>query len=658
MAKVRLVRLAALTSALSFSAILPASADGEIRPPVEAFAALPAMSQPVLSPDGRRIVVLRTLGDAQHAFVTDLGSGRSNPVLGADPSRFFINFCRWASNQRILCSIRSYGELKSGRNLYFYREGRATFTRLIAVDADGSNQLMLVPEPVNRELGALKWNAVDQDNVVSWLPDDPEHILLALNRDDRLRPSVYRLNIYSNKLTRIRKYHDSVFRWYADAGGNLRFAVGYENDTPAAFNVSDRRLKRLDVTRYAALDQPRVLSLSADGSEVYFGTYYDGEYYRYLRADTLSGELIGTLFEDPQHDLFGGGLVRHPRTREGVLIQYFSEQRERYWLDDEYRSRLEPVFQTLEKLHTDVRVISLAANAATAIFVASGKGTAPTYYVYDHPTRNLQRLLATYPDIPQIVDFEIVSYETRDGWPITAYLARPQGEGPFPTVIFPHGGPNLRDYPVFDYWTQFFVSRGYAVIKPNFRGSVGYGISHLSAGFEQWGLRMQDDVIDALDWMIAAEIADPERVCVVGGSYGGYVALVAAFKTPERIRCAVSFAGVSDLDELKTHWRYFELGELSVARIQPGRSARDNSPIRQVERIDVPLLIAHGDADRAVMIEQSRELVAALERAGKPYRYIEQPDGDHYLSNQSHRIQFFEAMDSFLATHLSAQAQP
>ena len=317
------------------------------------------------------------------------------------------------------------------------------------------------------------------------------------------------------------------------------------------------------------------------------------------------------------------------------------------------------MFQALEPLHDNVRLIDVDRDGGRALFLASGRGTPPTYYFYDHEGKDLKRLAVTYADIPRIVDFEVVRYETRDGWPITAYVATPEGEGPFPTVVFPHGGPNTRDYPTFDYWTQFFVSRGYAVIKPNFRGSVGYGAAHLSAGFDQWGLRMQDDVMDGLDWMIAQEIADPDRVCVVGGSYGGYVALVAAFKTPDKIRCAVSFAGVTDLNDLRAHHRQFELGELAIARIQSGPAVNENSPIRQVDRIGVPLLIVHGDADRSVMIEQSRTFAAELEKAGKPFRYIEQAGGDHFLSNQKHRLEFFEAMDGFLAEHLDGDpAQP
>lgn len=625
-------------------------------PPVSAFASLPEISNLRLSPDAQKLVMLRTLGETQHAFVMDLTSGEINPALGADPSQFFINYCDWANNERLLCSIRSYGKIRAGQRYYRYRDGRTTFTRLIAVDADGGNRLQLVPDPVNREIGDLKWNAIDQDNLVSWLPDDADHVLIQLNREDRIRPSVYRLNIYDNELKRVQKFHDNVFSWYSDSRGNLHLAAGYQNEKPVAFSVLGNRLERLDIGAFAEFEQPRVLAISGDGAETYMGTYQGSDYYRYLRVDTKTGRTIGPLYEDSSHDLFGGGLMLDAHTRQPLLIQYMSERMERHWFDEALGTRFEPVFSALAAHHSNVRLVSLRAQEGRAIFRASGSGTAPTYYFYDEAAKDLKRLATAYPDTPDIVDFEVISYEADDGWPITAYLARPAGAGPHPTIVFPHGGPNARDYPNFDYWSQFFVSRGYAVIKPNFRGSIGYGARHLTAGFDQWGLRMQDDVMNALDWMIEEGIADPQRVCVVGGSYGGYVALVAAYKTPERIRCAISFAGVADLEDLKTRWRSFELGELSIARIQSGRSVNENSPIRQVHRIGVPLLIVHGDADRSVMIEQSREFVAALEKAGKPHRYIEQADGDHFLSNQNHRLEFFQAMDEFLAEHLQVEA--
>jgi dipeptidyl aminopeptidase/acylaminoacyl peptidase len=196
------------------------------------------------------------------------------------------------------------------------------------------------------------------------------------------------------------------------------------------------------------------------------------------------------------------------------------------------------------------------------------------------------------------------------------------------------------------------LNRGYAVFKPNYRGSAGYGDEFMAAGFGQWGMKMQDDLMDGLDWLVARGLVDAKRVCMVGGSYGGYAALVAAFKSPERFRCAVSFAGITDLSELVKRLYNFQFGELTIARVQDGPEREAYSPLQQVERIGVPLLIVHGDVDRRVMVEQSRELVAALEQAGKPHVYIEQANGDHFLSLESHRIEYLEALDAFLSDHL------
>ena len=249
-----------------------------------------------------------------------------------------------------------------------------------------------------------------------------------------------------------------------------------------------------------------------------------------------------------------------------------------------------------------------------------------------------------------------MTYTARDGMSIPAYLAVPLGGDAkhLPTVILPHGGPYLRDTGGFDYWVQFFVSRGYAVLQPNFRGSTGYGTAHLRAGYEQWGEKMQDDVIDGVDWLIAQGITDPARVCIVGGSYGGYVALVAAYKTPQKFRCAVDFAGVADLNAMVLNMYQYRFGDLARARVQRGNALSANSPIEHVADIGIPLLIVHGDQDRTVFIEQSVELDAALQAANKPHQFILQPGGDHLLSRASQRLQLFEAMDKFLHEHLSA----
>lgn len=626
-------------------------------PPVEVFASLPPIKSVSLSPDGTKAVILKAINDTYHVTITDLETRKSRMLMAAKPDEFLFNACNWANNKRIICSIRSYIVLKAGQ-LYagsrWYRDGRTVATRLLAVNADGSDVMQLVPPAVTKNFNKVVWNSPNQSNVISMMREDPNHILMQIARDDRIRPSVYKLNINTNKLERTLRYRDSVLFWYADSYGEIRFASGYRSALePIAFTMKKGRPNRIDIQHLLGINPPSPLGFTADGKGVYVSSNNGKDKRGIYEVNLADGKVVSELYSDPDYDIYGG-LWLHRLTHKPVVLGYYREDYTLHWFDQDLKARYDRVVKVLPGAPAAVRIISVDDNWNRFVLYTEGNQTLPTYYLYDDAAKSLKILATSYKDLDKIVEMKSVRYPARDGKSIPAYYAVPDEpqKGPYPTIVFPHGGPYARDVPNFDYWTQFFVSRGFAVIKPNFRGSSGYGDAYMKAGFEEWGLKMQDDVIDGLDWMIKEGISDRDKVCIVGGSYGGYVALVAAFKTPERFRCAVSFAGVTDLPELATRWYNFLLGELSVARIQSGKSRRENSPLDQVEKIRLPLLIVHGDVDRSVMIEQSRDLVAALEKAGKPYRYIEQTNGDHFLSLQSHRIEFFRAMDEFLQKHL------
>ena len=624
------------------------------KPPVSAFATLPSIRSAELSPDGNHLLMLRAIGDTYHAVHLDLQTGKSNMVLASDPTDFLFNWCEWANNERAICSIRRYDTLRAaqtGAGFRRYADGRTTFTRLLAANFDGSQNLQLIRPASNRVGRDLQWNAVNQDNIISWLPDDPEHVLIALPREDRIRPAVFRVNIYDNKMKRVRRHHDSVYTWYANRAGEIKFATGFRNSRPVAFSLGGGKFREVDISHLLSRSIPGFFGVNAQGDRAYIGSHIDN-YRGIYEIDTATGEVTREVFADDSFDVYGA-LFRHPQTWQPLLVQYWREELTHHWFDDALAKKATDVLAVLAKTHSSVAFISSDEALNRFVLRAEGNGTPPTYYLYKDDTKSLQRLVTTYPDISPVLDTRTISYQAADGRSITGYVTTPSGDGPFPTILFPHGGPWLRDTSAFDYWVQFFVSRGYAVLKMNFRGSTGYGAEHLVAGFEQWGLAMQDDVMAGLDWMVEQNIADPARVCIVGGSYGGYAALVAAYKTPDRLRCAVAFAGVSDLADLKERAGLFDLGELTQARIQDGAAIKANSPYHQIEKIGVPLLVVHGDLDRSVMIEQSRNFVAELERAGKPHIYIEQTDGDHFLSLQRHRQEFFTAMDEFLAQHLN-----
>ncbi|MCR9261881.1 MAG: S9 family peptidase [Pseudomonadaceae bacterium] len=622
--------------------------------PIDVFAELPPFQSISLSPDGNQAIALRAFQGTYHAVLMDFTSGKSKLLMAADPDNFLFNWCRFANPTRVVCSIRSYIVLRAGTiglGGRAYRDGRTVATRLLAIDTDGRNQLQLIPEAKSRLGGDLQWNSPNQDDVISWLPDDPKHIMVQVAREDRLHPSVYKLNIYTNELKREQRFLSSIYRWYADRDGELRFATGRtSNGEGVAYSYANGKRTSISISHLNGLDQPTLLTIAPDNKSVYVIANHDGADTQGLyRVAIATGQVIETLFQDTEFDVTR--FYNHSPTQQILYAGYNEDGPELTWFNKELQSAIESVSTTLGNPRF-VDIWSTTPSLSHFILAAQGNGIAQAVYRYSVADRSLVKL----SDFRQgaNVKFEYVTYTARDGQIIPAYLALPgpRQNGPYPTIIDPHGGPWSEDDGRYFFLNQYFIDRGYAILKPNFRGSTGYGDAYTAAGFEQWGGLMQDDVIDGLDWMIEQKLTDANKVCIHGGSYGGYVALVAAYKTPEKLRCAISFAGVTDLADLRSRLFNFRFGRLSTARLPKGDALVQNSPIENVEKIQVPLLLVHGDVDRSVMIEQSRNLVDKLVEADIEHQYIEQPNGDHFLSLQAHRLEYLQALEQFLAKHM------
>jgi dipeptidyl aminopeptidase/acylaminoacyl peptidase len=251
---------------------------------------------------------------------------------------------------------------------------------------------------------------------------------------------------------------------------------------------------------------------------------------------------------------------------------------------------------------------------------------------------------------------EKVQYKARDGVTIEGYLTMPIGdhEGKkLPAIIFPHGGPMSRTLAGFDYWAELFANRGYLVFQPNFRGSSGYGYDFEMAAIGGWGKAMQDDLQDAAHWLIDKNIVNSEKICIGGGSYGGYAALMAAVKHGETFKCAASFAGVSDLELIISRAQSFS--NSAVVEKQLGNDSdklADVSPVNFAKDINIPILLIHGTEDRIVDVEHSQDMAEELEDYDKEVKYVEIEGANHFLSVQKHRIQTLEEMVMFFDKHL------
>jgi dipeptidyl aminopeptidase/acylaminoacyl peptidase len=292
---------------------------------------------------------------------------------------------------------------------------------------------------------------------------------------------------------------------------------------------------------------------------------------------------------------------------------------------------------------------------------------APMFYLFDANERTAKAIGAAYPalDGVRLAPRLPYTYKARDGVEIPGYLTRPLGvEGPAPLVLLPHRGPTDRDVEGFDWLAHFLASRGYAVLQPNYRGSSGYGRAWEDAGHGGWGIGvMQHDLTDGVAAVVAAGVADPERICIVGASYGGYAALAGAVFTPELYRCAAAINGISDLRDMYTLYigrrdgrsaamTYWERS-MGIENVRSPREMLDAaSPAEHAGQAKAPVLLIHGRDDAVVPVGQSKKMERALRDAGKTAQLIELEGEDHWLSEATTRLQTLEALDAFLAQHL------
>jgi dipeptidyl aminopeptidase/acylaminoacyl peptidase len=357
------------------------------------------------------------------------------------------------------------------------------------------------------------------------------------------------------------------------------------------------------------------------------------------------------LFATKGYDI--GGLVSNADGYEYLGVRVNESKPEVRWLHP-----------AMEKMRGDIatkikggepRIVSLSRDRSVAIVHAGGADAPGGYFLYRAADGSMEFLGVNNRAIKmaRLHPVRTIRYKARDGLEIAAVLTVPRGKKQnLPLIVMPHGGPFARDTEEWDWWTQFLADRGYAVIQPNYRGSSGYGTPFTEKGKGQWGLAMQDDLNDAVLALAKEGVADPKRVCMVGASYGGYAAMRAAQRDGKLYKCAVSYAGVSDLNRMLNHdGGFLGAGARSDWLKMQAPDLKKVSPVNFAEQFSIPMLLVHGKKDRVVPIAQSRVLAQRLKGAGKNAIYVEQPLADHHFTRREDRLEFLNALAAFLAKH-------
>jgi dipeptidyl aminopeptidase/acylaminoacyl peptidase len=389
----------------------------------------------------------------------------------------------------------------------------------------------------------------------------------------------------------------------------------------------------------------------------------DRDTFALFRYDTSQRRIVELMAGHPQQDIAlgerdEGGYFKRVAT-SGIKPQT-------HWFDARWAAVQRAVDEALPG-HVNV----LSGDPDKRVLVASDADVDPgRWYVLDTRTWKMREVAEVRPRIDprRMRPMETVQYPARDGLVINAYLTRPAQTvpAPAPTVVLVHGGPFVRDHWGWDLEVQLLAAQGYVVFQPQFRGSTGFGRRFAMAGYRQFGRAMQDDITDGVHWLLAQGIADRDRICIYGASYGGYAALWGVIKTPELYRCGASMAGVSDLADFAGHsWlddsnaRSREFHRMVIGDPDKDRALLDEvSPLRHVDRVRVPLFIAHGEQDKRVLFSQSKRMVDALKERSKPVEWLPLENEGHAIERMANRMRYYRALLAFLQKHIGGAPVP
>jgi dipeptidyl aminopeptidase/acylaminoacyl peptidase len=598
--------------------------------PLEDFFRKPDKVQVRVSPGGGFLAWLEPWERRLNLHVRDLRSGETRRVTAA--AERDLGGYAWVNDERLV-----YVQDKGGDENF----------RLYAVGRDGSNPLDLTP------YDGVKCDIVDD------LEEIDNEILIQMNRRNPEIFDVYRVDVNSGEMEMIAENPGNVQSWATDHDGRLRLATTTDGlHTSILYRETEANPWR-EVARYDFREGATPRLFGFDNRSLVVSSNVGRDKSAIFEYDLAAGRETELLFEHPEVDVWEPLWSKARKKLTGFM---FETDKWRYHFIDDERARLQQ-FVDDSLPGQENRVISCSKDERRFVVYSGSDRNVGSYHLVDLDGPRIEKLfdLAPWLDPERLSTVTPVSFPSHDGLTLHGYLTLPRDVDtrPLPLVMLPHGGPWHRDSWGYDPELQFLANRGYAVLQVNFRGSTGYGRRFWEASFGEWGLSMQDDVTSAVRWAIDEGIADPLRVAIYGGSYGGYAALSGLTKTPDLYACGVSYVGVSNLftwiEAFPPYWKPFleTVYEMVGHPERDEQRFRDNSPFFNADRIKVPLLVAQGANDPRVRKEESDQIVAALEQRGVEVEYLVKENEGHGFSNEENQFEFYRALEGFLERHLN-----
>lgn len=586
--------------------------------------------------EGRRVLVIQNLNGSNKQYVPPW-----------DDMIELVGFI-WKSDNVIVFKIH----MTLDRQVF---RSKTSETRLISYDMD-KQAVHWLGEPKKTAFSRGDTQNVSQlERIVDRLPQDPDHVLVQLDFELDGYPAVYKINVATGKRKKIHSQRTGINEWFSDSEGKIRFGSGYKvNKSTRNYLYKQAGGKWVSLEGKLLTNEYRFEGIGPEPGQLYVTATNEHGTLSILLVNIFTDEVISTLFSDPDVDM--SSIITHSNTGQVVGVSYTDDFNRQAYFDRD----IGPLHRGLKKALPDsvVTITNSALVAKKYLILASNDRDPGTYYLYDRETKQLEYFDEARADIdPELsAPTRRVNITVSDGASIPAYLTLPitASEQLLPTIVLPHGGPTARDSAHWGYETQFYASRGYAVLKPNFRGSSGYGDGFEGQGVKQWGGKMQQDVTDATRWLISEGIADPDRICIVGSSYGGYSALMGLIQQPGLYACGVSVNGVINLPALKNVDRNFLGGRNWIKRMGlEGANDRDVSPQHQAKSIQDPVLLIATTNDARISYKQTKKLHKLLKKLKRDSTYVELDTGTHYMLNSESRLASLTAIEGFLSEQLA-----
>lgn len=584
-----------------------------------------------ISPDGEYFSYMAPVNNRMNVFIqktTDKTAIQITNETERDVSGYF-----WANNKRILFLKDSGGDENY---------------KLFAVNIDGTELKGLTDFPKVRT------------QIIDDLEDSEDEIIIGLNKRDPKIFDPYRLNIVNGEMKLIAENPGNITSWMTDHEGKLRLAITSDgvNQSILYRKLESDKFKIILTTNFKESLDPQFFSF--DNKKLFALSNLGRDKTVAIEFDPETATELKVIYENPDYDISG---IAYSKKRKVLTAAfYIGWKTNRFYFDKE----AEEMFNYLKSQLGDMEISVTDRTKAEDKYIVRtySDRSLGTYYLFDKKTKKLQFIheVAPWLKVEELAEMKPIEYKSRDGLTIHGYLTLPTGllAKNIPVVINPHGGPWVRDTWGYNSEVQFLANRGYAVFQMNYRGSTGYGKAFWEKSFKQWGKTMQDDITDGVKWLINQGIADPERVAIYGGSYGGYATLAGVTFTPDLYAAGIDYVGVSNLFTFMKTIPPYWLPMMDMMHEMVGNPddkadsilMHEASPVFHTQNIKCPMFIAQGANDPRVNKDESDQMVQALKQRGLEVEYMMKENEGHGFRNEENRFDFYEAMEKFLKKHI------